>query len=329
MSEGGFIRPSSLQIAEDCSRAPWLANRYREQNAAMRYGSDVDADVSTALAGGGEPQTKPGAELIAWVRRRFSSQAQYVIQRKVRLLDPSTGERITEGTPDLLVLTGQRLTVVDWKSRGQLYGGKLAMPAENMQQQAYGVAAAMEFGADEIQVILACFDDHGITPIEGEVIAAADWWPLIDRIKNVPPVDFDGPEPPATKGEHCDRCYQKLHCSAYLLPAMGGLPTQLVPFSEARTAALTLEDARAGLEWVEQADQAILRAKKVRDLVVKQLQTLTVTAGPIRLGDLEWGPIPTAGKRSGLSVADLEELGLTNLIKPATPGVKFDWKKIA
>lgn len=324
-----FIRPSSLQIAESCSRSPWLANRYPEDTEAARKGTAVDADVSAALVAGDEPKTTEGRLLVDWLRGRFGDEAVYYVQRKVTLVDPVTGEVITEGTPDLLVIVGRRLHVVDWKTIGQWYAGHLRPPEDNLQQQAYGVAGAMELELEEFQIILATFDAKRVTPIEGPVWAGESWWPLLERIKLVPPVDFEGPEPPAIKGEHCDSCYQKQHCSAYLLPGMQELPTALVPFSETRKVALTHDQAVAGLEWLEQADEAIDRAKKVRTLVEGQLRTYADTVGPIAVGDKEWGPIPKNGNRTGPTLGELEEMGLSNLIKPGKPGVKYDWKKVA
>lgn len=323
------VRPSGLQIAEKCSRSPWLAQRYQEENEAMRHGSAVDNDVSRVLVEGGEPTTKQGADLIAWVRRRFAAEAAFHVQRKVRLIDPVTGETLTEGTPDLLVVHGATLTVVDWKKKGQLYAGHLEMPDNNLQQMAYAVAAGMEFEAETVQIILACFDERGITPIEGDTLEAAAWWPLLDRIKQVPHVDLEGPEPTATKGDHCDACYQRLHCSAYLLPAtLEKVPVALVPFAEPGTG-LTSDEALAALEWVDLADAAIKRAKEIRDLAEGQLETFARIHGPIRRGDKEWGPSPSNGQRRGPTLAELEAQGLEHLIKPGKPGVKFGWRKVA
>lgn len=322
-----FIRPSSLQLAEQCSLSPWLSNRYPEETGYIRKGSGVDTDISGALEHGTEPTTPAGKILIAWVRQRFSAEARFWVQRKVSLFDPVSGELITEGTPDLLVLDGARLYVVDWKSIGQLYQGYLKKPDDNLQQQAYLVAAGMELEATEGQIILACFEDKKITPIEGKVLQAEDWWPLIDRINAIPPIDFDGPAPMAVKGEHCDSCYQKMHCSAYLLPAMREMPEALVPFTEGRALALTQEQAVAGLAWLEQAEAAVKTAGKVMKLVESQLETYATTTGGIEHEGKVWGPIPVTGKRSGPTLGELEELGLTNLIKTGKAGVKFDWRK--
>jgi hypothetical protein len=321
------VRPSGLQIAEECRRAPWLAIRYQEESVAARFGSTVDDDISTVLVEGGEAKTKEGRALAAWVRGRFPEGAKFFVKRKVALLDPVTGETLTEGTPDLLVLVGTALFDVDWKKKGQLFAGHLAMPDNNLQQMAYAVAAGMEFEAEAVKIILACFDDTGVTPIEGDWIEASAWWPLLERVKAVPHVDPDGPEPEAKLGPHCDGCYQRRHCTAHLLPAMAETPVALVPFAEPGTG-LTAQEAVQALEWLDKAYLALKRAKDVTSIVEGQLETFTTLNGPVRRGDKEWGPAPTNGARRGPTVKELEELGLGHLIKPGSPGVKFDWRKV-
>lgn len=321
-----FIRPSSLQLAEKCQRAPWLAHRYPEENERTQLGKAVDDDISGALLEGREPVTPEGVLLIAWLRSRFGPEARYWIQRKVQLFDPETGELITKGTPDLLVLVGRRLYIVDWKTKGQMFAGHLAPPENNVQQQAYLVAAGMEFDAEEAQIILACFDLKGVTPLPGPVLPASEWWPFIHRIKAVPHIDFEGPAPVAVMGEHCGSCYQKGHCTAYLLPAMSETPQELVPFTEGQ-GLTSPEQVLAALEWLERADSALSAAKRIRELVIDQVNTFVRVNGPIRKEDLEYGPVPSNGARKGPTIGELEELGLTNLIKPGKPGVKFTWHK--
>lgn len=320
------VRPSGLQIAEKCSRAPWLAARYPEGNEATRFGNAIDADVSAALVEGGEASTKEGRALVAWVRSRFPQGAKFFVHRKVTLTDPVTGETLTEGTTDLVVLVGTALFIVDWKKKGQLFAGRLPMPDNNLQQMAYLLAAGMEFEAEAAKIILACFDDTGVTPIEGDWLEPAAWWPLLERVKAVPQVDFEGPEPEANQGPHCDGCYQRRHCTAYLLPAMAETPVALVPFAEPGTG-LTANEAVQALDWLDKAYLAIKRATDVMKLVEGQVETFVTLHGPVRRGDKEYASIPTNGSRRGPTLGELEALGLGHLIKPGNPSVKFDWRK--
>jgi hypothetical protein len=331
-------RPSAYQIAEACARSAWLSHHYPEENAATKHGSAKDELVSKALAGGPEPALVEieARAIIVWVRKEFPKDARFYVQHRVTLVDPMTGETITSGTPDLLVTyrtsAGRlRLVVIDWKSIGQLYAGHLAAPDDNLQQLIYMVAAGMELAVDEAQIILVCFDATKLKLIEGEVHDQEAWWPFLERIKAVQPIDMEGPQPKASKGDHCGRCYQKLHCNAYLLPAPAEgiqLPKALAPLIEdTANRELSAESAAAALEWLEGAWDVLERAIKLTKQVESQLATYVQTRGPIVVGDRTWGPIPDNGKRAGASVAELEARGLHDLIKPAKPSVKFDWRK--
>jgi len=323
------VRPSSQHLAEKCKRAPYLSAKFVEKDARTEHGTSVDGEATAALTGGPEPASIEGRKIMEWLRKTFPAEAEYFVQRKVRLLDPVTGELLTEGTPDLVVLIRSlnKIFVVDWKTIGQWFAGHLPAPDENPQQFSYMVAAGMELGATEGQIILALFDDRGVDPKPSKVYPAEAWWPHIERVRAIEPIDLDGPEPEATKGEHCGSCYQKHHCSAYLLPAIKDVPVALEPFiGEGR--ALTQEEAVAALAWVVRAEEAVKVAGKVIGQVVKQLETYATLNGPIRDGDREWGPSAKTGNRRGPSVKELEELGLTQLIKPGKAGIEFDWKKI-
>lgn len=325
-------RPSSLQIAKDCLRAPWLGNKYPQSTQATQYGSAVDAAISEAINDGVVPAEPMALVLWTWLSSLFPADATYYVQRKVTLYDPNTGDVITAGTPDLLVvyaLEGRRiLVVVDWKTIGQFWAGYLAQPDENLQQLTYMVAAGMEFGADETRVVIALYDVNRIKPLESKVYRATDWWPVIDLIKSVPAVEMDGPEPEARMGGHCDKCWQRQHCSAYLMPAIKDVPVALAPFVEGG-AELTDETAAAGVLWLDRAYDAIKRAKKVADQVEGQLGAYALKrGGAIRVGeDRLWGANSKPGSRRGPTLDELEQMGLGHLIKPGKPSVAFDWKK--
>lgn len=326
------VRPSSLPIAEVCERAPWLAHRYHERNPATERGHAVDAQISIVLGGGELPDDRSARALLMWVKKRFPGATQIYSQRRVKLIDPNTLEVLSEGTPDLLAVVendGKRcLYVIDWKSKGQFWAGHLREPDDNLQQLTYMVAAGMELAVDEARIILALFDDDDVTPLESAVYAIDVWEPIIERVKTIPTFDPHGTEPEANKGAHCDGCYQRMHCSAYLLPAtLKRVPIELKPFAE-EGGGITSAQARDGIEWLERARDAMKRAKALTELVEEQLRTFATVNGPIRDGDREWGPMPTPGKRSGATVRELEEMGLTNLIKPGKPGVKFEWRPI-
>ncbi|MGH9252774.1 MAG: hypothetical protein ACRD0W_25150, partial [Acidimicrobiales bacterium] len=281
-------RPSSLQLAELCPRAPWLSHKYKEGNQLTVEGSTVDKEAGIALAGGPEPERPEAIALVAWARKMFAIGAEFYVQRRVELTDPITGEVITGGTPDLIVHVPmfRKLYIVDWKKKGQWYAGHLAEPNKNLQQLTYGVAAGTEFRVDSFQIVLALFDEQGnVDPQESEPFPEDTWWGVIDRVKATPDFKPDEPEPAAIKGKHCNACYGRLHCSAYLLPAMSEAPVELVPFTEAGGGELTNDQAVAGLEWVERAKAAIKTANEVTKKVEEQLEAYALQLGPIRSGD--------------------------------------------
>jgi hypothetical protein len=331
------VRPSSYQLAEACGRAPWLAAKYREANALTTFGHAVDDQVSRGLAAGelvlapGEELLPETAQILDWVRATFAeSGVEFYVQRRVTLRDPETGEELTSGTPDLVALirSQRRLVIVDWKKIGQWWAGHLAEPDNNLQQLIYGVASALEWAletpVDSFKIILACFDGHGVQPQESREILQAEWWDVIRRVKAVPRIDIDGPEPEATKGDHCQGCYQRMHCSAYLLPIMPALH-ELVPFQE--PGELTNDAAVAALDWLERAGVVLRAAEKLRDLVKENVDAFTLSHGPIVSGEREYVATPTAGRRQGATVAELEKRGLTELIRPGKPGIKFGWRE--
>lgn len=341
------IRPSSQATGEKCRRASWLSIRHQESDADKERGDTADAYVSIALMGGDEPppDATEAIALLAWVREFFPKDAQFFVQKPIALVDPRTGETLSKGKPDLLVLYTlngrKRLVVVDWKTIGQLFAGYLAPPDDSIQQLNYMVAGGLELGADEGQVILVAFDAKRVKPIIGSAIPVEEWWPIIDRIAAVPQVDPEGPEPAASKGKHCETCWQRGKCSAYLLPAFEAnqIPAALSPFTGAGRL-LTDADALSALEWLEDARSVVSKAKKVMDVVQGHLEAYANTHGPIQRGDEAWGPIETPGRRSGLKLEDLErleEMGIgqtiaaalkrPSLIMQGEPGVKYDWRK--
>jgi hypothetical protein len=331
------VRPSSYAIAELCGLAPYLSTKHPESTARTAHGSAVDGQVSRALAAG-ELVMKPGEELLPeseqilkWVRATFVADAEFFVQRRVELHDPATGELVTAGTPDLLVLLRhqRRIVVVDWKSIGQMWAGHLPPPRQNMQQLIYGVAACLQLSADlgieidSFKIYLACFDKDGVRPQMSDEIPQDEWWEILDRVKAVPLVDLDAPAPEASRGDHCVHCYQRHHCPAYLLPEKPDMPVALVPFSH--EGELTPDVAAAGLAWLDLADMAIKRAKELRDMVEESINAFTVQHGPIVVGDRQYGPKERRGSRRGPTLAELEAGGHADMIKPPKVSITYDW----
>lgn len=66
-----------------------------------------------------------------------------------------------------------------------------------------------------------------------------------------------------------------------------------------------------------------------RDEMAKRLIEARKTHGPLESPDgWIYGQVPTGGSRKGLTVGELEELGLGHLVKPPEPGVKHEWRML-
>jgi hypothetical protein len=332
------VRPSSFHLAKKCKRAPWLSTKFPEGNTATEAGLKPDAQVSRGLQSDeglvlweGEELLPETEQILKWVRRTFLADAEFFVQRRVELRDPSTGELLTAGTPDLVVLLRdqRRIVIVDWKSIGQMWAGHLPPPDQNMQQLIYGVAASLELSAelgveiDSFKVYLACFDKDGVREQASGEKHQQDWWDIIDQVKAMPLVDLDAPEPEAFRGDHCVHCYQRHHCSAYLLPERPDMPVALVPF--AQPGELTPDAAAAGLAWLDLADMAIKRAKELRDIVEDNINAFTALHGPVVVGDRQYGPREKRGSRRGPTLGELEAGGHADMIKPPKVSIVYDW----
>lgn len=325
-------RPSSLELSLHCQRAPWLSERHHETSEAARKGSSVDAEVSSALAAENEsllhsPEAK---HCYHWLQEFAASVGgcTVTVQGKAGLCDPESLELLTEGTPDVALMCPGKSAVyiIDWKKADQWRAGLLPPIDSNPQLLAYLAAWMLRAGAKLGKVCVVPWDEEGVYPQWSKDFTDQDVMGIIDMVRSAPEIDPTGPEPEASKGDHCKRCYQKHHCSAYLLPTYDGMVQALVPLTVPEI--LTNESALAALEWVEEAKRKLGEAKKLVEIVEDRLETHTATVAPIVGADGKtWGLIPTKGKRSGPTVAECEKAGLAHLIHDAKPGTKYDWRK--
>ena len=339
------VRPSSLQLAEECPLAPYLSTVYPASHVNTREGLSVDGQVTTILKSllSGDTSDLPTDDeilpetekILEWLERTYPiEQWEYLVQERVELLDPETGETLTAGTPDLLCLHRTRPIIVDidWKKRGQMWAGHMKKPDDNMQQLAYVAAAWLKYSLirkiETAKVVLACWDANGVTPLESSDIGEDRLAEIVDRIRAVPPVDLDKPRPEAAVGEHCLHCYQRMHCPEHLLPAavaaQAGLPAPLAEFAGQD---LTQETVVKALTWLDSADNILKAAKKIRDLVEGNVDAYVAQHGPVVIGEMQYGPTTTKPRRLGATVATLEEIGRTDLIRTSDSKVKFKWTK--
>lgn len=344
------VRPSSLQLAELCALSSRLSVEYPTSHDVTRFGSAVDIQVSAIAKGiatgdlAGLPSDEdilPETEkIIDWLERNYPiDQWEYHVQERVELLDPETGELLTAGTPDLLCLhrTKPLLVDIDWKKSGQMYAGHLKAPAENLQQLAYLTAAWLKLSEtrkiERAKIVLAFWDLKGVHPREADITEDA-LTDVVVRVRDVPMVDLDKPRPEASVGEHCDHCYQRMHCHAHLLPAaiatQAGLPAEYEEFidKEGKPIPLTAETAVRALTWMEKAKRVLAGAKKIYELVEGNADAYTIQNGAVVVGEMAYGPLPVKGRRAGATVATLEAEGLERLIRePAEGKFKCKWYK--
>lgn len=323
-------RPSLLNIARHCQRAPWLAAHYPESTVEARGGRDVHAEVAAAIkAEKPDAITLPAARhcydwLVAFVA--FAPGASVAVERKVQLLDEE-GEVLTEGTPDVVAAGDGAVLVVDWKSNEQLLSGLVPHPDDDLQLLSYLAAAMLEHGAASGQIARVGYDEDDeddVYPKWSKTYSADDVMGILDRIRAVPDVDPTGQQPEAAMGEHCAHCWQRRHCSAYLLPK--GDVVALAPLSMPGT--MTNREAEAVLAWRGRAKLAIKAAEELLGAVDGALRHHVDTQGSIVREDGQvWGLVETKTKRRGPSVGECEKAGLAHLIHQAEPTVKYDWRK--
>lgn len=298
-----MIRCSQLQLAERCGLASRLAEQYPETSQAAERGTAIHVEIAS-----GKPVSAEARAALEWLPNGQKSIEHEV---PVRLLDPETGDVITAGTADVLAIDDRGvLQVIDWKTGSPDY---VTAPDDNLQLLAYGVAAALNREAPAFRVALAFLDGDQVDVRWSIAYWGDTWWPLIDRIKaaaSAPPVARTGP--------HCSSCWQRKHCSAWLLPAFEG-ETALKPFTEGGGGLTSANVARA----LELRD--VMRT--MLDTMDGQIEAYVREAGPVRVGDREFGCWPTRGRRTGPTLAELEAQGLGHLIKQGAPTTRMGWRK--
>jgi hypothetical protein len=344
------VRPSSLQMAEQCKRAPYLSIKHPASHAVTRFGSAVDQQVSIVLSciATGDMDNLPTDEdllpetsvILDWLEANYPHEAwEWHVQERVELLDPEAGEVLTAGTPDLLCLhrTDPVLVDIDWKKSGQLYAGHLQRPDQNIQQLAYVTAAWLKYSRERkierAKIILACWDEKRVIPLASGT-AERPWITedrlaeVVERVRAVPPVDMEAPQPEASVGEHCMHCYQRMHCAEHLLPLavviQAGLPAPYAEFIDPDKP-LVAETTVKALAWLEECERMQAGIKKIHDLVEGNVDAFVTQHGPVTVGELAYGPQEVKGKRAGATIKTLEKEGLARLIREGETKTKCKW----
>lgn len=319
-----MIRPSALQLAVDCGKAARLAEQFPETTDAAETGDEKHTAIASAIGGGPTPIAADCRAAVAYAASLVTpGVTTYGAEVKVRLEDPETGELITEGTADFVCggtrpdISGRMesagprrfVHVVDWKTGRP---ERVTPPVDNLQLHAYGLAFALDAGAEEYDVTIGHVVDGKFWTGPTVTVRGAEMWAYLDRIKKAAAAEDE-----ARVGGHCDSCFQQKHCSAFMLPAYEG-PTALEPFTKPN--GLTRDNAGRALLAVEALETAA-------ELARERLKGFAREYGPIIEGDRQWGPVMTSGRRSGPSVKECEAAGLHHMVKEGRPIERFEWRK--
>jgi hypothetical protein len=307
------IRPSALQLADaGCGLAAHLSAEAGEGSVATERGTAFHSLIEGGLKGTRTATSPVATQLIALIRAAAGDTLP-ASETAVRLCDPDAGDLITEGTADVLWMTGASLTVLDVKT-----GRPEFLPPidDSLQLHAYALGAALELGAEEYRIGYAIIEPEPRL-VWSRVFPAAEWNPILERIK----VAAARP-PKAVIGPHCDGCFQRKRCPSWLLPAYSG-ESVLAPFT--RPSGLTIDNAA----WALQAVGAIRTALKIAEA---QLQDFAREHGGIVSDGQTWAPQMRRGRRS-ISIADCDSAGRTaeleaaGLVKQGQPYEVFGWKR--
>ncbi len=282
------VRPSSLPLAEHCGYSVTLSERYREGSEHTEAGNAMDSLIKRQLRG--EIEDPRAATVVATLPAHVTARCDV----KAQLVDPDTGESMwdeSSGEIDIeLIHDDNSLTIVDIKNgRVRDY---------DLQLLAYGVARALALQSPRFRIMPLFVNSPPNWPREW--IAESEYWGVIDRIRRANDRDRDVP----ITGPHCDHCFRRTHCKAYVLPAMDG-PTELEPFT--RPGGLTADNAPRALEVIGAMEDVVEKARAM-------LKTFAREQGGIRSGGKVWGPVLRSGRRS-ISLDKAEAAGLVQLLE--------------
>lgn len=250
----------------------------------MDRGNLVDAQV-TAWVQNGMPPTDPDAKAcVEWICTTFDPttwelHAQFYVRSAV--------EGLKRGTADLIASNGVKAVVVDYKKREQWIAGRLPAPDDNDQLHAYGLGFELPY-----QLCLLLFGDGKVEAMWSKTeYNSHNTGPILERIKAI--CAASGPDPKGTSGDHCGKCWPRIHCPHWALRGHKGLADPTRPDRE-----------NAGELMLETVAMEEL-AKRNREV----LKHLVDTDGPFRVGDREFRRVIIPGKVS-VDTAALEEAGL-------------------
>lgn len=311
-----MIRPSALARTEVCGLVPVLAAQYPESSVHSAGGEEVHRQIEAALTSGTMEELLPEAEAaIAWLRGFAAAREIAVavhIEHFLQLKDPESGELLSEGTADVVIVWPDAVAVVDWKTGRQF---DLPHPNENIQIQAYAAAAALKFGRDVATGVTVRFVDGQVVPLRSDPY---DLWAVVDRVKAINRI---GPE--ARPGVHCMTCFQRHVCPSWRARAATGL-TLLRDWQESENGLNVGIDSAASVELL----MAIKATREAADHAESLVKSYVLGGGRVEAENGQvYAPGTVQGRKSGPSVAELEAAGLGHLVREGRPFEQWRWRR--
>lgn len=278
-----MIRPSLLPIAEKCGHAVELHERHPEGSGASEAGTRWHEAMAAYV------RTRAGHPGLAAIFATLPPHAKAEAEAPLGLDDPEDGGTLTAGTADLVLTHDDgSITVIDWKTG---IADKVEPPDDNLQLLAYGIAAALSRGAKRFRVGLY-FTTAPPARLSRWFTDGDDYWQIVARIRAV----LGKPRDVPITGPHCDRCYRRSYCNAWMLPAGLG-ETALAPFTA--PGGLTHDNAPNALHVVQAMRDAL-------EIAEARLKTWARENGGIRADGKVWAPRMVRGRRS-LPLAAVEQ----------------------
>lgn len=320
-----MIRASALTIARLCGLAPVLAEAHpysmREGLVGVTFHAICEGDEEKAKTLSARLTTAERAEILGFHKPTdvpdgaiweqplaIDINGRAATYIKVEPGKPYEGNAITQGTPDVMWVEDGVAKVGDIKTGARVQ----FTPSRAPQIIAYGFMWAAKTGAERMEVGIWNARE-GEWRWSGEIALdseeAGDLWGEIVAASAMPAEAVVGP--------HCGECYSRMYCPARLLPH-SQLETELAPM--AGGGELTMDTAARGLEIIAGMRDLAKRAEE-------HLKAFVREHGPIEKNGKLWQGYPTKGKRSGPTLAELEAVGLGDMIKQGNPSERWEWRK--
>lgn len=306
-----MTRPSLLPLTRHCGYAALLAEKYPEGSVYAVNGSRWHERMHQQVLG------KINDPSLAAILGTLPAHAKMESEVKASLVDPEDGFVFwgdSNGRVDLvLTLEDGSLIIIDWKTGSP---DKVDPPDDNYQLLAYGLALALERGAPRFRVGLY-FTELPPLQLGRWFTDGADYWETLAALRAAATADRTRP----ITGPHCDKCYSRKHCSAWVLPAT--VDGALAPIAEGK-GGITAQNAPGALRTI-QAMEDIIKIAKAR------LQDFARETGGIHDGGKVWAPGLINGRRSvSVEAADaaglLPQLEAAGAVNNGKPYERFSWR---